>query len=60
MTHPSRLFPAAKWAAPGPRVGAAPGAGFEPVEAALEDVYFSAMARHYSAAGDDRVLEAAR
>ena len=30
---------------------ASPGAGFEPVEADLEDVYFSAMAGHYEDAG---------
>jgi ABC-2 type transport system ATP-binding protein len=38
----------------------APGAGFEPVEAALEDVYFSAMAGHLGPTGEERVLEAAR
>lgn len=38
----------------------APGAGFEPVEAGLEDVYFSAMARHFLPASEDRVLEVAR
>jgi ABC-2 type transport system ATP-binding protein len=38
----------------------APGAGFEPVEAALEDVYFSALAGHLGPTGEERVLEAAR
>jgi ABC-type multidrug transport system ATPase subunit len=38
----------------------APGAGFEPVEAALEDVYFSAMAGHLGPTGEERVMEAAR
>lgn len=38
----------------------APGAGFEPVEAALEDVYFSAMAGHLGPTGEERVLEVAR
>jgi ABC-2 type transport system ATP-binding protein len=37
-----------------------PGAGFEPVEAALEDVYFSAMAGHFGPASEELVLEAAR
>jgi ABC-2 type transport system ATP-binding protein len=38
----------------------APGAGFDPVEAALEDVYFSAMAGHLGPTGEERVLEVAR
>jgi ABC-2 type transport system ATP-binding protein len=38
----------------------APGAGFEPTEADLEDVYFSAMAGHLGPAGAERVLEAAQ
>jgi ABC-type multidrug transport system ATPase subunit len=38
----------------------APGAGFEPAEAALEDVYFSAMAGHLGPTGEERLLEAAR
>jgi ABC-type multidrug transport system ATPase subunit len=37
-----------------------PGAGFEQVEADLEDVYFSTMARHYGRAGEKPVLEMAR
>ena len=37
-----------------------PGAGFEPVEADLEDVYFSTMARHYGQPADKPVLEMAR
>ncbi|HEX8671856.1 MAG TPA: ABC transporter ATP-binding protein [Longimicrobium sp.] len=37
-----------------------PGAGFEPVEAKLEDVYFSTMARYYGQPADKPVLEMAR
>jgi ABC-type multidrug transport system ATPase subunit len=37
-----------------------PGAGFEPVEADLEDVYFSVMAGHLGPTGEERVLEVAR
>jgi ABC-type multidrug transport system ATPase subunit len=37
-----------------------PGAGFEPVEADLEDVYFSTMARHFGQPADKPVLEMAR
>jgi ABC-2 type transport system ATP-binding protein len=37
-----------------------PGAGFEPAEAALEDVYFSAMAGHLGPAGEERLKEVAR
>jgi ABC-type multidrug transport system ATPase subunit len=38
----------------------APGAGFEPAEADLEDVYFSAMAGHLGPPGEERVMEVAR
>ncbi len=38
----------------------APGAGFEPAEADLEDVYFSAMAGHLGPTGAARILEAAQ
>ena len=37
-----------------------PGAGFEPVEADLEDVYFSTMARHYGQPADRSALEMAQ
>ena len=37
-----------------------PGAGFELVEAKLEDVYFSTMARHFGHSGDTPVLEMSR
>jgi ABC-type multidrug transport system ATPase subunit len=39
---------------------ASPGAGFDAVEADLEDVYFSTMAGHYGHAADQPVLEMAR
>ena len=39
---------------------ASPGAGFDPVEPGLEDVYFSTMAGHYGGRGAQPVLEAAR
>jgi ABC-type multidrug transport system ATPase subunit len=35
-----------------------PGAGFEPVEADMEDVYFSTMAGHFNPAGEEPVLGA--
>ena len=38
----------------------APGAGFDPVEPGLEDVYFSTMAGHVGGRGDPPVLEATR
>lgn len=37
-----------------------PGAGFDPVEPELEDVYFSTMAGFYRGRGEQPVLEAAR
>jgi hypothetical protein len=37
-----------------------PGAEFESAEAALEDVYFSAMAGHFIPTSEERILEAAR
>jgi ABC-type multidrug transport system ATPase subunit len=37
-----------------------PGAGFESVEADLEDVYFSTMAGHYGSTGKEQVSEVAR
>jgi ABC-2 type transport system ATP-binding protein len=39
---------------------APPGAGFDPVEADLEDVYFSTMAGHLARAGERPMPEAAR
>jgi ABC-2 type transport system ATP-binding protein len=35
-----------------------PGAGFEPVEAEMEDVYFSTMAGHFNPAGEEPALGA--
>jgi len=39
---------------------ASPGAGFDPVEPDLEDVYFSTMAGHYGRSGEQALLEVAR
>ena len=37
-----------------------PGAGFDPVEPEMEDVYFSTMAGHYGGRGEQPAMEATR